>query len=380
MLRCYYAWRFLDDQVANRRSHAESGYHSPASDDRMGVQSRNERNLQPGGDVPGISNNKRWMLYKISSKSQDDEEGLSSLAASPDAGGDTLNSKMEYLQGRRGDSAKQRGIADALDKHGGVQAAADKYKSPGVTETKQSDIARRAGDISGLIGKAKEGLSASLRPPTRAPHEPAPPPEVKSESDLQWEQLERTCLIRRALLIKGIDFTDLKEEDDINVLAPPVIAGGGPGGPPPPPPPPGGGPPPPPPPPPMMGGGPPPPPPPPGMPPRPPPLGGKAAGPKGQQPPGAKESSDKKVKTVRLHWKELRTDIPNPVTGKADCIWKRLGPVKLDIKKLEHLFENRTTEVQKKVMYGLFYSRTGFFCLPLCINVVFLSLKRLSVM
>ena len=58
----------------------------------------------------------------------------------------------------------------------------------------------------------------------------------RSESDVQWEQLQRQ--MTRALRIRDMDFTDLTVSDDDDILDSPADAGGG-GPPPPPPPPPG---------------------------------------------------------------------------------------------------------------------------------------------
>jgi len=115
--------------------------------------------------------------------------------------------------------------------------------------------------------------------------------------------------------------------------------------PPPPPPPFGGGLPPPPPPPPFMGGGMPPPPPPPpfsaGLPPPPPPSGGLPGG------------VAKGKKTVRLHWKEAKTEFFLPSGRSTDTIWsklnKELGQVKVDSEKVEQLFESKAIELKIKV-------------------------------
>lgn len=131
--------------------------------------------------------------------------------------------------------------------------------------------------------------------------------------ELQWDQLMQT--MRRPLRINDLDFTDLGDDDDVSILMRPVNAAPFPGCPPPPPMP-GGAPPPPP----LPGmGGPPPPPPPPGMggpPPPPPPGMGGNRGPPAPPPwirknmPGGQDDNDsnlnKKVKTVKLFWKEVK--------------------------------------------------------------------------
>lgn len=144
--------------------------------------------------------------------------------------------------------------------------------------------------------------------------------EAKRLQELEWE---KSVTSKRRLVINNLDFTDLLEEDDKDVLEirtshhPSV-------GPPPPPPVPGGIPPPPPP---MMGGGPPPPPPLPGGPPPPPPSV------------HAPPSNAEKKKFVRLFWKEVKN---SPlINGINKTIWGSIDPVDIDTKKLEHLFETK---------------------------------------
>ncbi|XP_051795720.1 FH1/FH2 domain-containing protein 1 isoform X2 [Acanthochromis polyacanthus] len=167
-----------------------------------------------------------------------------------------------------------------------------------------------------------------------------------------WDQLQPSAA---ALRIKDLDFSDLLDEEDIDVLdmdtfdssascltglpqPPPAPPGMAP--PPPPPPPPGGIAPPPPPPPPPGGvappppppGGvaPPPPPPPPGAPPPPPPSAG----------------GQKKKKTVKLFWKELKqADGPTKCRFGRGTVWASLDKVTVDTARLEHLFESKAKEL-----------------------------------
>ncbi|XP_074769585.1 FH1/FH2 domain-containing protein 1 [Athene noctua] len=194
---------------------------------------------------------------------------------------------------------------------------------------------------------------------------------IKKDVELTWERLEGSPM---QLKIKDLDFTDLAEEEDFDILdtgpvangsfLPPAIeatrAGalmvpppppGVPGCPPPPPPPPGvPGCPPPPPPPPGVPGCPPPPPPPPGVPGCPPPPGplGLSAmdGP----------SQAKKKRTVKLFWKELKQldgTVGLSRFGQA-TLWASLQNVEVNAAKLEHLFESRSKEVptSKKAIDG----------------------------
>lgn len=168
------------------------------------------------------------------------------------------------------------------------------------------------------------------------------------DSQDAWDQLQPSS---RALRIKDLDFSDLKEEEDIDVLdmdsfdsgmsngipppPPPMPGLGAAPPPPPPPPPPGMLSPPPPPPPPPPGGGPPPPPPPPGMPP---------------PPPTSQQAIDavfaKKRKTVKLFWKELKQpDSPRKCRFGHGTVWASLDKVTVDTAKLEHLFESKAKDL-----------------------------------
>ncbi|KAM4602315.1 FH1/FH2 domain-containing protein 1, partial [Discoglossus pictus] len=176
----------------------------------------------------------------------------------------------------------------------------------------------------------------------------------KKPSEVLWEQSVQP---QRMLKIKDLDFSDLCEEEDFDVLdfdatetvsapPPPLFSA--------PPPPPGlPFPPPPPPPPPIPGGtGLPPPPPPPMCP---PPPSGRSPHlpPPPPAPPGflatlpdsSNTSLNKKKKTVKLFWKELR-ETDNTSRGKfgRGTLWESLDKVSLDTEKLEHLFESKAKE------------------------------------
>ncbi|XP_054697058.1 FH1/FH2 domain-containing protein 1 isoform X3 [Grus americana] len=192
---------------------------------------------------------------------------------------------------------------------------------------------------------------------------------IKKDVELTWECLEASPV---QLKIKDLDFTDLGEEDDFDILDTGPMANGSflspsieatsagalmvpppppaaPGCPPPPPPPPAvpGCPPPPPPPPAVPGCPPPPPPAVPGCPP-PPGLPGSIAmdGP----------SQAKKKRTVKLFWKELKQLDGSVGPGRFGqaTLWASLQNVEVNAAKLEHLFESRSKEVptSKKAMDG----------------------------
>ncbi|NWX48909.1 FHOD1 protein, partial [Steatornis caripensis] len=192
---------------------------------------------------------------------------------------------------------------------------------------------------------------------------------IKKDMELTWERLEA---IPVQLKIKDLDFTDLGEEDDFDILDTGSMANGSflppsieatsagalvapppppaiPGCPPPPPPPPAipGCPPPPPPPPAIPGCPPPPPPPIPGC----PPLPG-LPGPSTTDGP----SQAKKKRTVKLFWKELKQldgTVGSGRFGQA-TLWASLQNVEVNAAKLEHLFESRSKEVptSKKAIDG----------------------------
>uniref|UniRef100_A0A672ZB96 FH1/FH2 domain-containing protein 1-like n=1 Tax=Sphaeramia orbicularis TaxID=375764 RepID=A0A672ZB96_9TELE len=148
-----------------------------------------------------------------------------------------------------------------------------------------------------------------------------------------WDQLQPSAA---ALRIKDLDFSDLMDEEDIDVLDMDAFDSAShlSAVPPPPPPIPGlaAPPPPPPPPPPLPGGpgaaGPPPPPPPP-------------------PPPGS--SQKKKKKTVKLFWKELKqADAAQKCRFGRGTVWASLDKVAVDTARLEHLFESKAKELPTK--------------------------------
>ncbi|XP_069724310.1 FH1/FH2 domain-containing protein 1 isoform X1 [Phaenicophaeus curvirostris] len=205
---------------------------------------------------------------------------------------------------------------------------------------------------------------------------------IKKDAELTWERLEASPV---QLKIKDLDFTDLGEEEDFDILDMGPIANGSflspgikatstgalmtpppppaiPGCPPPPPPPPVvPGCPPPPPPPPAIPGCPPPPPPPPAIPgcppPPPPPVPGCPPFP-GLPGPSATDgpSQAKKKRTVKLFWKELKQLDGAVAPGRFGqaTLWASLQSVEVDAAKLEHLFESRSKEAptSKKAIDG----------------------------
>ncbi|XP_056116221.1 FH1/FH2 domain-containing protein 3 [Rhinichthys klamathensis goyatoka] len=199
------------------------------------------------------------------------------------------------------------------------------------------------------FGELVKGLSS---PPieTQEPPPPPPPPPVKKESDCIWDQLMASP---RELRIGDIDFTDLRDEDDQDVLdSGSLMSSGDLLAPPPPPPCPFNLPAPPPmfacqaPPPPMFSQAPPPPifsir-----LPPPPPCFSGQAPPPP-QQEAELTPLFQKRKKTIRLFWSEVRPAdwISRNHRRSQESLWSRLEPVKVDTAKLELLFESKSKEM-----------------------------------
>ncbi|MED6290484.1 FH1/FH2 domain-containing protein 3 [Characodon lateralis] len=191
-------------------------------------------------------------------------------------------------------------------------------------------FAERFGDLVKDLGSSQPYLDAPANEP--------PPPPPKKESDTIWDQLLASP---RELCIRDINFTDLTEDDDKDILDA-VLMGGCSDLPPPPPPPPfiprf-------PPPPPILGGCPPPPPLIGVMRPPPPPS---FSTPATTSPPSEPPLFNKKKKTIRLFWSEVRpTDCQyRDHKWSGDSFWSKVEPVKLDTAKLEHLFETKSKEI-----------------------------------
>jgi len=174
---------------------------------------------------------------------------------------------------------------------------------------------------------------------------------IKKDVELTWERLEASPV---QLKIKDLDFTDLGEEEDFDVLdtgpmangsfLPPSIEATSAGAlmvPPPPP---------------AVPGCPPPPPPPPAVPGCPPPPG--LPGPSATDGP----SQAKKKRTVKLFWKELKQldGTAGPGRFGQATLWASLQNVEVNAAKLEHLFESRSKEVPtSKVPEGWHMSAKG---------------------
>ncbi|XP_053216805.1 FH1/FH2 domain-containing protein 3 isoform X9 [Podarcis raffonei] len=276
-----------------------------------------------------ILNNKRFMLdmlYAHNKKPKDEEdkeleekeEEKEMVEASEDSI-TSLASRISVLKATKqakDESVKRMEIGN-LDNQGSVKAFAERFNNGELAKTSnfpESDFSEKVSEKT--------------------------PVQPKKESDYIWDQLMANP---RELKIKDMDFTDLRDEDDVDILD--VEMGSGDSLAPPPPPPPS-----------FLGL---PPPPPPlfyGCPPPPPPSGNLLAPPSlfgipqglGSPPlPRGQPAFIKKKKTIRLFWNEVRPfewQCKNNKRCKG-FLWSKLEPIKVDTSKLEHLFESKSKEL-----------------------------------
>ncbi|KAM4725074.1 FH1/FH2 domain-containing protein 3 isoform 2-T2 [Anableps anableps] len=227
---------------------------------------------------------------------------------------------------------KEKGEGEEEDKETHQEASLESNNKEDKSEHRRSirPIAERFGDLVKDLGSSHPHLDAPANEP--------PPPPPKKESDTIWDQLLASP---RELRIRDISFTDLTEDDDKDILDAVLMGGCGDLPPPPPPPPfiPRFPPPPPilgccPPPPPLIGVL---------RPPPPPSFSNPVSAPPPSEPP----LFNKKKKTIRLFWSEVRpTDCQyQDHKWSGDSFWSKVEPVKLDIAKLEHLFETKSKEI-----------------------------------
>ncbi|KAM9852444.1 FH1/FH2 domain-containing protein 3 [Aulostomus maculatus] len=285
-----------------------------------------------------ILNNKRFMLdmlYAQKPSSKDDEnvaetEKETCKCEKETEGGDSsvasLASRISTLEAHR--QAREENVKKMemghLDNQGSVRAVAEKFGDlvKGLTSPAELETSKEQQQAE----KPSAPVSSALAP--------------KKESDHIWDQLMATP---RELRIKEMDFTDLRDEDDLDILDMDSLMGPGNLIPPPPPPPCNTALPPPPPlfgcppPPPILGK----------MMPPPPPFMAPLPPPSPQLNRGEVPLFQKKKKTIRLFWNEVR-----PVDWQCknhkfckESLWSKLEPLKLDTSKLEQLFESKSKEL-----------------------------------
>ncbi|CAG5039319.1 unnamed protein product [Parnassius apollo] len=200
----------------------------------------------------------------------------------------------------------------------------------------------RVADMAGIVLKAKEELAKSQsKEIVKSPSIEKSPKihEIKvSENDLHWEELKKGGLNREFHLC-DLDFSDLRQDSDDDMISPSICSMNGP------------------------------PPPPPNMFPSlgiPPPLPGSLPPMNKHTIPHPPRSLSldlsqecdnstikKNKKTVKLFWREIQEN-PVPVTIRSKVggfIWDELPEINLDTAMLEHLFESRTNDlIIKKLM------------------------------
>nr|XP_032630145.1 FH1/FH2 domain-containing protein 3 isoform X3 [Chelonoidis abingdonii] len=274
-----------------------------------------------------ILNNKRFMLdmlYAHNKKPKDEEEKEleekeeeKKETEESDESITSLASRISILQASKqakDENVKKMEIGN-LDNQGSVKAFAEKFNN---VELANGTVLPE--------GEFDEKV------PEKTPAQP------KKESDYIWDQLMANP---RELKIKDMDFTDLGDEDDVDVLDTDM-------GPrdslvPPPPPPPS-----------FLGLPPPPPlplfgcpPPPSGNLLAPPPLFSTPQGSGSPQVSRGQPAFMKKKKTIRLFWNEVRPFEWQCKNNKRckEFLWSKLEPIKVDTSKLEHLFESKSKEL-----------------------------------
>ncbi|XP_019396392.1 PREDICTED: FH1/FH2 domain-containing protein 3 isoform X4 [Crocodylus porosus] len=300
------------------------------SDNETGPWSQTIQDAGVNEQCSNILNNKRFMLdmlyahnkkpkdaeekeleekeEKTETETEESEESITSLA-----------SRISILQATK--QAKEESVKkmeiESLDNQGSVKVFAEKFNN---------------GELAKGTDLPEDELSEKVSDKT--------PAQPKKESDYIWDQLMANP---RELKIKDMDFTDLGEEDDVDVLD--MDMGPGDSLIPPPPPPPA-----------FLGLPPPPPPPLFGCPPPPPPSGNLLAPPPLFSTPQSLGSPRvsrgqptfiKKKKTIRLFWNEVRPFEWQCKNNKRcrEFLWSKLEPIKVDTSKLEHLFESKSKEL-----------------------------------
>ncbi|XP_076768998.1 FH1/FH2 domain-containing protein 3 isoform X4 [Arvicanthis niloticus] len=295
------------------------------SEDRpTGLWSTSLQDVGVNGQCGDILTSKRFMLdmlYAHNRKSTEDEEkgdGEPGRSVQEMEAVASLAARISTLQAssQAPEESIKRVDIGCLDNRGSVKAFAEKFNS-------------------GEVGRGSVSPDADSH--DKVPD--TPPAQLKTESDYIWDQLMANP---RELRIQDMDFTDLGEEDDIDVLDVDLGHREAPGPPPPPPP--------------TFLGLPPPPPPPllDSVPP-PPVPGNLLASPMFNTPQGlgwsqvprGQPAFTKKKKTIRLFWNEVRP-FEWPSKNNRRCrefLWSKLEPIKVDTSRLEHLFESKSKEL-----------------------------------
>uniref|UniRef100_A0A669BL10 Formin homology 2 domain containing 3 n=1 Tax=Oreochromis niloticus TaxID=8128 RepID=A0A669BL10_ORENI len=267
-------------------------------------------------------------------------------------GGTNERRGLERRRSRRHSLQNSRGHASAPASPCTSHARASGFLRFG---SQHEDISESVRAVAGKFGNLVKGLTSPPEAETSKEQQQAEKSSPaassalapKKESDYIWDQLMAKP---RELRIKDMDFTDLKDEDDMDILDMDSTTGSGDLIPPlppllcntalPPPPPLFGCPPPPP----ILGK----------MMPPPPPFMAPIPPPSPQLSRGDIPLFQKKKKTIRLFWNEVR-----PVDWQCkshkfckESLWSKLEPITLDTSKLEQLFESKSKELSKAAVDG----------------------------
>ncbi|XP_070971083.1 FH1/FH2 domain-containing protein 3-like [Oncorhynchus clarkii lewisi] len=266
-----------------------------------------------------ILNSKRFMLDMLYSQNKEpcEEEEEEEERGKEKGVGGKANQEAVQPSDEGEESTRKTDFPEKKESHSNVRVFAERF-----------------GDLVKGLGSPPTPLNSPSHEAAVVEQEKPPPPPPKKESDTIWDQLLASP---RELRIGDIDFTDLKEEDDQDILDAGLLGGSESLCPPPPPPPnpylPSC-------PPPLLGC--PPPPPMPGMRsmPPPPPFCSTAPAP-------PSEPVQKSKKTIRLFWSEVRPSDYQYISSRSsgDSLWFKLEPVKIDTSKLEHLFQTKSKEI-----------------------------------
>ncbi|XP_077453970.1 FH1/FH2 domain-containing protein 3 isoform X2 [Stigmatopora argus] len=192
-------------------------------------------------------------------------------------------------------------------------------------------VAEKLGDLVKVLTSPEAEVSMELQHATCDKSAVNMTSVQKKESDQIWDQL---MAAPRELRIKEMDFTDLRDEDDVDILDMDSVMSSGDLPPPPPPPP-------------LCNAA--------RTPPPPPPILGKMVRPPPPfMPPPSPQLNRgevplflKKKKTIRLFWNEVRPMEWQCKSHKLckESLWSKLEPLKLDTSKLEQLFETKSKEL-----------------------------------
>ena len=313
-----------------------------------------EKRLSVCEGFPGATNKKMMLSMLYGQKST--EESERKIHEDTICVGDSLQERKQHLFSPSEEEEREKAPTNSLHVESSVSDTVKRLS--GSDQLVPSSAPE--GDFTGLLNKAKAGLArqASIDEKERLAEEERKrkeeekreeerrkqeelrriaeeeaarkaAEEAAKQQELEWE---RMITLKRSLIVNDFDFTDLLDEDDADILDCPssgderdgassVF--------------------------PLMAGMPPPPPPLFGAPPPPPPPPGPAAPPPPPGPPRPPQfnSTEPKKKLVRLFWQEVKN---SPlINGVNKTIWGNIDQVDIDTKKLEHLFENKSSSKLK---------------------------------